>query len=193
MKRNGFTLIEMLIALTIFGMLTAAGVALLSVSARTQETSDRLLAELGEVRRLNALLVADLGEAAARLHRDPEGRSRRAFAGAGGQAPMLMMFVRRSADDGESTGTQRVGYRLAQGQLQRIAFARVDGGGGSAAVFPLMDSVRSVRLRYRNERGEWLDAWNEPDLVRLPAAVELMVDSARHGTVRMLFIVGGAR
>ena len=47
MKRNGFTLIEMLIALTIFGMLTAAGVALLSVTARTQETSDRLLAEFG--------------------------------------------------------------------------------------------------------------------------------------------------
>ena len=55
----------MLIALTIFGMLTAAGVALLSVSARTQETSDRLLAEFGQVRRLSALLSADLGQAAA--------------------------------------------------------------------------------------------------------------------------------
>ena len=33
MREKGFTLVEMLIALAIFGMLTAAGVALLSVTA----------------------------------------------------------------------------------------------------------------------------------------------------------------
>ena len=192
MRRNGFTLIEMLIALTIFGMLTAAGVALLSVSARTQETSERLLAELGEVRRLGALLGADLGEAGARPPRDAAGRPRRAFAGFSGNAPILMMVVRRVADDEEGAGTQRVGYRLAEGQLQRVAFGRVDGG-GSATVSPLLDGVRSVRLRYRNERGEWLDAWTEPDPVRLPVAVELTADSGRHGQLQMLFAVGGTR
>ena len=182
----------MLIALTIFGMLTAAGVALLSVSTRTQETSERLLADLGEVRRLGALLTADLGEAAPRPHRDPEGRPRRAFAGDRGGGPMLMMFTRRVADEEEGAGTQRVGYRLIEGQLQRLAFARVDGG-GSASVFPLIDGVRRVRLRYRNERGEWLEAWTEPDPVRLPVAVELTADSGRHGQLQMLFAVGGTR
>lgn len=189
--QQGFTLVEMLVALTIFGMLTAAGVALLTVSARTQETAQQVLAELGEVRRLHALLTADLGEAAARPHRDQDGRMRRAFAGDGGGAPMLMMFVRRTGDE-DGSGTQRVGYRLVEGQLQRIAFARVDGGGG-AAVSPLVDGVRSVRMRYRNERGEWLDAWTEPDPTRLPAAVELAMVSDRHGAVRMLFAAGGTR
>jgi general secretion pathway protein J len=80
MKRaNGFTLVEMLIALSIFGMLTAAGVALLGVTARTQETSDRLLAELGEIQRTGALLNADLAQATPRLYRDLEGRPQRAF------------------------------------------------------------------------------------------------------------------
>jgi len=191
MKRNGFTLVEMLVALTIFGMLTAAGVALLTVSARTQETAEQVLAELGEVRRLHALLTADLGEAASRPHRDQDGRARRAFAGDGGGAPMLMMFVRRTGGE-DGTGTQRVGYRLAEGQLQRIAFARVDGG-GDAAVSSLMDGVRSVRLRYRNDRGEWLDAWTEADPMRLPAAVELGIVSERQGAMRMLFAAGGTR
>lgn len=191
--QQGFTLIEMLIALTIFGMLTAAGVALLSVSARTQETSDRLLVEFGQVRRLNALLTADLGQAATRLHRDAEGRTRRAFAGSDGQDDMLLLFVRRGWDDGESgPSAQRVGYRLADGQLQRVAFSRVDGAGG-ATVSPLVDRVQSVRLRYRNERGEWRPTWADPDPTRLPAAVELVVDSARYGPVTMLFTVGGTR
>ena len=47
MKRQGFTLVEMLIALTIFGMLTAAGGTLLSVTARTQRLR-RLLGESGK-------------------------------------------------------------------------------------------------------------------------------------------------
>jgi general secretion pathway protein J len=191
----------MLIALTIFGMLTAAGVALLTVSARTQETSDRLLAEFGQVRRLSALLTADLGQAAARMHRDAEGRSQRAFAGADGQNDMLLLFVRRGPstslgtgwDDGEGgSGAQRVGYRVADGQLQRVAFSRVDGA-GQAIVSPLVDRVRSVRLRYRDERGEWRPSWADPDPTRLPTAVELVVDSARYGPVTMLFTVGGTR
>lgn len=191
--QQGFTLIEMLIALTIFGMLTAAGVALLSVSARTQETSDRLLAEFGQVRRLNALLTADLGQAATRLHRDTEGRTRRAFAGADGQDDMLLLFVRRGWDDGESgPSAQRVGYRVAAGQLQRVAFSRVDGA-GRATVSPLVDRVQSVRLRYRDERGDWRPQWADPDPTRLPSAVELVVDSARYGPVRMVFTVGGTR
>lgn len=193
MKRNGFTLIEMLIALTIFGMLTAAGVALLSVSARTQETADRLLAEFGQVRRLSALLTADLGQAAGRMHRDSDGRPQRAFAGADGQRDMLLLFVRRGWDDGEdAAGAQRVGYRVADGQLQRVAFSRVDGA-GQAIVSPLVDQVRAVRLRYRDERGEWRPGWADPDPIKLPTAVELVVVSARYGPVRMLFTVGGTR
>lgn len=193
MKSNGFTLIEMLIALTIFGMLTAAGVALLSVSARTQETADRLLAEFGQVRRLGALLTADLGQAAARMHRDADGRPQRAFAGADGQDDMLLLFVRRGWDDGaDASGAQRVGYRIADGQLQRVAFSRVDGA-GQAIVSPLVDQVRAVRLRYRDERGDWRPQWADPDPSKLPAAVELVVDSARYGPVRMLFAVGGTR
>ncbi|HWT13108.1 MAG TPA: prepilin-type N-terminal cleavage/methylation domain-containing protein, partial [Allosphingosinicella sp.] len=88
MRRDGFTLVEMLIALSIFGMLTAAGVALLSVTARTQETSDRLLAELGEIRRVGALLTADLAQAVPRIRRGADGRPRRAFAGGAGGSPL---------------------------------------------------------------------------------------------------------
>src|SRR6185295_20001117 len=93
MKR-GFTLVEMLIALTIFGMLTAAGVALLTLTVRTQATSERLLDEVGELRRAGALLTADLGQAAPRISRDGDGRARPAFIGAAGDGELLMALVR---------------------------------------------------------------------------------------------------
>lgn len=192
MKSNGFTLVEMLIALAIFGMLTAAGVALLSVTARTQETSDRLLAELGELRRTGALMTADLAQAAPRLYRDRDGRPQRAFAGAAGDAPMLMMFVRGGWNDGEVVTVQRVGYRLRDGRLERLSYSRVDGG-GNPVVVNLLDGVHAIRLRYRDDEGAWRTDWESSDPTRMPRAVELVTSSDSHGLVRQLFLVGADR
>jgi general secretion pathway protein J len=191
-RSAGFTLVEMLIALSIFGMITAAGVALLTVTARTQQTSDRLLAELGQIRQVGALLTADLAQAAPRIYRDRGGVPQRAFAGGTGEAPALLAFVRRGWDTGEGGTLQRVGYRLREGRLERLSFARVDGG-GEAVVVPLLDGVRALRLRYRDEEGAWHERWDSSDPVRLPSAVELVTDSEAHGMVRQLFLVGTRR
>jgi general secretion pathway protein J len=185
----GFTLVEMLIALSIFGMLTAAGVTLLGVTARTQETSDRLLAELGELRRVGALLNADLVQAVPRLHRDRDGHVQRAFNGGRGDTEMLLALVRAGWDGGDGPALQRVGYRLREGRLERLAFARVDGAPAAVAV-PILDGVTGLRLRYRDDEGEWRDRWNPTDETSLPQAVELVTSTATHGTVRQLFQVG---
>jgi general secretion pathway protein J len=191
-KRNGFTLVEMLIALSIFGMLTAAGVALLSVTARTQETSERLLGEVGELRRVGALMTSDLAQAAPRPWRDADGRAQRAFEGAGGSEPGLMVFVRRGWDAGEGAALQRVGYRLRSGVLERLGYVHVDGGGEAVAV-PLLDGVRTIRLRYRDEDGAWRERWDPTDKGDLPYAVELVTDSDSHGLIRQLFLVGAGQ
>lgn len=190
---HGFTLVEMLIALSIFGMLAAAGVALLSVSARTHETADRLLAELGEVRRTGALLSADLGHAVPRVRRDADGRPQTAFAGAAGEGAMLLAFVRSGRNAGDGGTLQRVGYRLRGGVLERLAWRHVDGGGEPVAA-ALLDGVTTLRLRYRDDEGEWRERWDPTDAGKLPVAVELITVSETHGSLRQLFLVGtGAR
>jgi general secretion pathway protein J len=188
-RADGFTLVEMLIALTIFGMLTAAGVALLSLTVRTQATSERLLDEVGELRRAGALLTADLGQAAPRISRDRDGRPRPAFIGAAGDGELLLALVRGGTDEDP---LQRVEYRLREGRLERLAFARVDGDARAVSV-PLLSGVRQVRLRYRDREGVWQPVWTVTDPTRLPRAVELVSDSETHGSVRALFLVGNGR
>jgi general secretion pathway protein J len=191
--QQGFTLIEMLIALAIFGMLTAAGVALLSVTARTEEAADRQLARVGDLRRTGALLTADLAQAVARPHRDADGRPQIAFAGGDGSEAGLLAFVRADTDlDSGLPALRRVGYRVANGRLERLAFAAVDGSDAAVAV-PLIDGVRQLRLRYRDRTGAWLPEWRPTDGTRLPVAVELVVDTAHDGVVRQLFLVGTGR
>jgi general secretion pathway protein J len=192
--RQGFTLVEMLIALAIFGMITAAGVALLSLTVRTQESSERLLDSLGALRRTGALLGADLGQAAPRIHRDRDGRPLPAFAGNDGGDALLLGLVRRGWEDESAfrSSLQRVEYRLREGRLERWRYDAVDGEGRPTAM-TLLDNVRSVRLRYRDREGNWRAQWDPTDPARLPAAVEMVSDSAGQGQIRMVFLVGSGR
>jgi len=187
--QSGFTLVEMLIALAIFGMITAAGVALLSLTVRTQEISARLLDTVGAVRRTGALLTADLALAAARTRRDGDGRPRPAFEGGDGGGELLLALVRRGPDE---EPVRRIEYRLRGGRLERWSFAAVDGAGVPRAA-PLLDGVRGARLRYRDRDGAWRARWDPTDIAQLPAAVELVTDSERHGVLRQLFLVGSRR
>ena len=191
-KESGFTLVEMLIALTIFAMLTAAGVALLSVTARTQQTADRLLGELGELRALQALLTADLSLAVPRRRRDDRGEPAPAFSAAASGQPALLEFVRGGVEGSEGRSSlRRIAYRLRDGRLERLSFPHVDGA-QTALSMTLLRGVRQIRLRYRDEEGGWQDEWVPTDAARLPKAVELVTDSEAHGLVRQLFVVGAA-
>ena len=191
---GGFTLIEMLIALMIFGMITAAGVTLLSLTVRTQESSERILESLGTIRRTGALLNADLAQAAPRIHRNGDGQPQAAFTGGNGGEALLMAFVRRGWEDESAfhSSLQRVEYRLRGGRLERWRYDAVDGAGRPVAM-PLLEGVRRVQLRYRDRDGSWRDRWDPTDPARLPVAVELVSDSEGQGEVRQLFLVGGGR
>ena len=190
----GFTLIEMLIALVIFGMITAAGVTLLTLTVRTQEMSERVLDTVGALRRTDALLNADLAQAAPRIRRNGDGQPVPAFTGGTGSDALLMAFVRRGWEDETAfrSSLQRVEYRIREGRLERWRYDAVDGEGRPVAM-PLLERVRSVRLRYRERDGAWRDRWDPTDPARLPTAVELVSDSEGQGQVRQLFLVGSGR
>ena len=188
MKQNGFTLVELLVSLMIFGMLSAAGVALLSFSVKAQETAATRLDGLSGLRRTRALLAADLAQAAPRLYRDETGSPRPAFLG----APAALALVRRgweNLDESRRPSLQRVEYRLAEGGLQRIAYPLVDG----AAPLPpvtLLPSVERLTLRYRDSRGAWRPRWDPERPTDLPMAVELTVEAAGAPSTRLLFLTG---
>lgn len=193
--QRGFTLVEMLIALTIFGMLTAGGVALLSFSVRSQEMAERQLQTLSGIRRAGALMTADLAQAAPRIWRDGEGRAQPAFTGGTGGESRVLVLVRAGWDNPDQLprpSLQRVEYRLQNGRLLRIGYTHVDGG-GAAAVTALIDDVEQLQLRFRAPDGDWLDSWAPPDPAALPTAVELNVSSARFGPIRQLFLVGAGQ
>jgi general secretion pathway protein J len=177
--RNGFTLVEMLVAVAIFGLIASAGVSILSMSLTAQQAAQRKLADAASVRRASAILAADLANAAPRLRRDEQGAVRPAFeAGDDG-----FTIVRRGAS------LQRIEYRLEGDRLERRSADAV-GGAAPSRTAMLLPGVQRMTLRYRGPDGEWRHQWDPENPRLMPRAVELVVETERHGAVRQLFLVG---
>lgn len=191
-SQSGFTLAELMVALFIFGILSAAGVALLRFSVDSQAASQAALADIASIRRMNAALANDLTQIAPRPARDIAGARQNAFYGGGGtDGDLLISFVRRGWNnyEGEARSSlQKVDYRLVDGVLERRAYPYVDGAEPLPAA-RLVSGVESIALRYRSD-GEWRDSWDPTDAGKLPDAVEMTVEIEGLGPVRQLFQTG---
>jgi general secretion pathway protein J len=189
----GFTLAELLVSLFIFGLLSAAGVGLLSFSVRAQEAAEARLNDLADFRRAGTLLAGDLAQAAPRMPRDETGTARQAFQGLGGErGGVALAFVRRgweNLDDTPRASLQRVEYGLVDGRLERRVYPRLDGAAALPATI-VVDKVRRIRFRFRDREGAWRERWDPAKATELPRAVELVMDAEGSGTTRQLFQTG---
>ncbi|WEK01616.1 MAG: type II secretion system minor pseudopilin GspJ [Candidatus Sphingomonas phytovorans] len=189
---HGFTLVEVMISLLIFGLLAAAGVALLSFSVRAQAATDAKLDDVQALNRLSSALAADLAQAMERQTRNEAGDLLPAFSGepGSGSAPMLRL-VRggwSNLDAAPRPSEQKVEYRVANGALERIAYPMLDGAQPLTRAV-MLTRVRQVSLRYRIN-GAWGDRWQGTPIYALPQAMEMRVLRDDGVEFRQVFLVG---
>ncbi|MDB5704944.1 MAG: type secretion system protein GspJ [Sphingomonas bacterium] len=189
---HGFTLIEVMISLMIFGMLAAAGVALLSFSVRAQAVTGAKLDDVQALNRLSSALAADLAQASSRRTRNENGDLLPAFTGEAGSGMTPMVRLVRGGwsnlDAAPRPAEQRIEYRLDNGELQRIAYPMLDGAQPLQPAV-LLTHVRQVSLRYRLD-GAWGDHWEGSPIAALPQAMEMRVVRDDGVEFRQLFLVG---
>jgi len=191
-RESGFTLIEVMISLMIFGLLAAAGVALLSFSVRAQGVTAAKLEEDQALNRLASALSADLAQALTRRTRNDAGDLLPAFVGESGSGMTPMVRFARGGwsnlDSAARPSEQKVEYRLTEGVLERVAYPMLDG----AQPLPpaaMLSHVRQVALRYRLN-GAWSDSWQGTPLAALPQAMEMRLVRDDGVEFRQLFLVG---
>jgi general secretion pathway protein J len=185
----GFTLVELIIALLIFGMLAAAGVGLLTYSVQAQAVTTQRLEDVAAERRLTAILTNDLAQAIPRISRDLIGATEPAFRG--GQGPVILRYVRAgwsNSGDATRSGIQRVEWRIDKGRLERITRPIVDGAANADPIV-MADNIERVALRFRNE-GVWQSDWTPSDPLELPEAVELTMTRKGEAALTRLFLAG---
>ncbi|MCU6455466.1 type II secretion system minor pseudopilin GspJ [Sphingomonas sp. A2-49] len=185
---RGFTLIEVMIALMIFGMIAAAGVAILTFSVRAQTATGKRFDDVAALNRTTALLAGDLGQAIDRPARDEGGNVLPAFTGEGDGR---MRFVRSgwaNVDAAPRASVQKVAYAIEDGTLVRIAYPMIDGAAPLPAV-ALLDRIAGIAARYRY-KGAWSDRWDDTQGAALPQAAEISLRRTDGRAYRLMLLVG---
>lgn len=135
--RDGFTLVEVLIALALFALIGVAGFTLLNSVLRTQGATETRLDRMAEIQRAMLVITSDLDQLTGSV------------AGGGGALAL------RKADLGG--GVVNVRYDLAGDALTRT----VTGAGGER-VQTLLTGVASAQWTFHRRQGDWLEQWPLP-------------------------------
>ena len=185
MKARGFTLIEVLIALTIMALI---GVLAYRAMAALTDGEARLAQETSRWTTLDALFArveADLRAAVPRSVRHGDAREPAFDAGvdAVGNATLTLTRAGSEFDDGPGSGGQRIGYRLRDGTVDIAYWPALDNvAGAQPLVYPLLAGVVQLRIGYLTHDGRWIAQWpvlGEPD-VPTAARVELLLADGLH-------------
>jgi len=191
---KGFTLVEMLVALAIFGLVSAAGVTVMRFTVDNQAVVRAHNDRIGAFQRTRAILKADLAQAAARRTRGQDGRAvRESFYGASGDRPGLLLRLARRGWDNPGAearaSVQYVEYRLIDGRLERLARPELDGAPlGTPQV--LIERLRSAAVVFL-WRGQWIETLPGGTEDALPQAVRLDMTIDGIGAVSQFFVVTG--
>lgn len=196
----GFTLLELVIAVAIFSLLSVMAYSGLYsaqlTSARVEEAGDRLSA----LQVAFSLLARDLQQSVNRPVRDAFGEQQIAFMGARTGVGAMLEFTRtglRNPAGFARSSLQRVAYAVEEDKLLRLTWPSLDRGYGAEPVStPILSGVKQVELRFMDIDRNWQDQWPPvtlqatPDSL-LPIAVEVTVETEDLGKLVRLFRVPG--
>ncbi|MGF1462889.1 MAG: type II secretion system minor pseudopilin GspJ [Maricaulaceae bacterium] len=196
MSRAGFTLVEVVIALGVFGLI-AAGAGTMLVGAI--DARDRLGAAhqaLAELDRARALLKADILQIAHRSGRDPAGAFE-TFALTGGDVvgQPLLAFTRRGWENPDGlerrSSLVRVRYGFEDGQLTRQVRLRPDAGDDTPVREQIVfDQLNAIELAFLDAQG-WRPIWQAaltPGRLDLPRAIRVRIDHPELGEIEQMFL-----
>lgn len=189
-QSGGFTLVELLVAVLVFGLLAASaygGLTALAAAADAQrEHSDRFAG----LQRAVATLDSDLRQLVSRRGRDRNDRPLPVLA-ADAHTLLGRRAGRVNPADLPRSQLQQFEWRLERSVLVRRSWPEVDSapdsGPSGRTVF---EAVVDIEFRFRDSSGTWHRQWpasSPPQL--LPSAVEYVVESPSFGRVRRLVVL----
>lgn len=159
---HGFTLLELLVAVTIFSVLSAMAYGGLRNVIDNSQQTDLSMQRLQEVQLAVLKISRDLSQLAQRRIRDEYGNSQDyLISGTGGD--IFIEFSRngrRNPAELQRSHLQRVAYKLEENQLYRLDWPHLD---RPQEMQPyesvLLSDVESVSIRFLDRNNEWHDQW----------------------------------
>ena len=195
-RRNGFTLIEVLVALAVFGVLSVVAYMALGQTLANAEMLGERMARLEAIQRTVRYLDSDLMQAAPRPVRGllGDGYEPAIRSSFGSEYALEVTHGGWTNPAGLPRGTlQRSAYRIEDGELLRFHWRVLDRTINNEPIETvLLDGVESIVFRFLTADGEPSEQWPPsnvagPSGFRLrPRAVEVVLTLTDEGEIRRL-------
>ena len=192
--QQGFTLLEMLVALAIFALVSVMAYGGLASVLNQQFVTEGIAGELAQLQKTYMVMQRDFEQIMPRPVRDEFGDTMAPLLG-GTQLQITRGGWSNPAGHPRSS-LRRIGYRLDEQELVRYAWSVLDRAQSSEPLEqPLLDGVTEMRLRYLDEGKEWGESWppeaattaGDEAGLSLPLAVEFQLEHERFGLITWLF------
>jgi general secretion pathway protein J len=195
-RSHGFTLIEVLVALAVFGVVSILAYAALGQTLSNADLLTERMERLQAVQRTVRFLDSDLMQAVPRPVRDVLGDGYEPAI----RSSLASEFALEVTHGGwpnpaglPRSTLQRSAYRLEEGELIRYHWRVLDRTINNEPIATvLLDDVASIVFRYLQADGEPVDQWppigaQGPGSIRVrPRAVEIVLTLADEGEIRRL-------
>lgn len=190
----GFTLLELLVALAIFGLLATMSYSGLRAVLEQQSGTEAEAERLAELQKVYTLMQRDIEQTVDRPIRDEFGDTQPALLG----SDTLQLTRGGWSNPAARTRSslQRVGYAFEDDALVRYSWSVLDRAQDSEPLRqPLTASIEQLQLRYLAANNEWRDQWPDVNPLAdpeappstLPRAVEVTLEHTQYGQLVWLF------
>lgn len=195
---QGFTLIEVMLAVVILALIGLASTAVLSQMTQAERHSVQHHALLAELQFTLLLLDNDVRQMVARPVRASDEQHKHLYVSNNGRLLESdydgLAFVRAGWLNPEGmlprAELQPVVYRVQEGVLQRVYQPFVDAIGGTPAVQNLLTEVEDFQVTFFHQGKElktWLQAYD------LPEQVQIKITHARFGVIERVLLTSGVQ
>lgn len=202
--QHGFTLIELMIALAIFAVLSAMTYGGLRAVLNARNHSDQQAERLATLQTALMIIGRDIEQATPRSIRDVSNGGQPAMMGGGNNTASvtssMLEFTRtgwRNPAGRTRSNLQRVGYTVQNKQLLRMTWTALDQAPNQLPqTMVLLDKVNGLEVRFLDQQMRWQLLWplataDTAAQVILPRAVEVSIDVEGWGRIPRLFGVAG--
>jgi general secretion pathway protein J len=202
-RTRGFTLMEILVAIAIFAVVSVLALTGYNELIKQREHASASMARVRAVQRTVTRMTQDFEQLEPRPIRDATAATTNAALLATTGGTTLAEFTRAGWTNpaGVSRSTeQRVAYRIVNGELFRDYWTVLDRTLNSTPVeTKLLDKVKTVTLRFMDKNRQWQTVW--PSSISatgasgsnadLPKAVEITLTLEDWGEIKRLIEVAG--
>jgi general secretion pathway protein J len=190
-RSNGFTLLEVLVAMAIFSVVGLGANQMLRTVIDTHQKTKVQIKDFSDLSRAFTILERDMSQTVPRSIRDEYGDPLPPLMLSTG--PYFIEFTRTGWSNPiglARSNLQRVAYDLnEEGQLERNFWLVLDRAEDSEAITQIiLSGVEDFRINLISEDGESTDVWPDSDTARLiPVAAEVILQTKAYGELRKVF------